>query len=274
MPKLGPVDAYKGAYFSLDVSEHHRVKSSCEILMFVTSAKAITTNLQQSSLTLPRGHKLPVGNILRNKLGQRIDCPLDVDPYEVAQLKPRKLCNTYHLKGGCPYIHCKYEHGQHLASPQLQALKHIARQTLCVRGSKCDEPDCAMGHVCRGNCTQQLCHLTDPDHDVEMNAVNASSGFDHNVNMNAANMNSDERHHIGMNAVNMKLNEGCHLDMNVVNLDSDERHQVGLNVHMPLTTQHMIQSNLSDPKAQQTGSIAGGRYATLARMFGLPGTSG
>ena len=86
--------------------------------------------------------------VLRNTHGQRIDPPLKYSSTLVSELKPRKLCNRFHILGECPYEPCNHKHGAKLGGDQLNALRRIARQTPCTQGSECDDEKCLLGHSC------------------------------------------------------------------------------------------------------------------------------
>lgn len=92
--------------------------------------------------------------VLRNINGQRIDSSLKYSQTLVSDLKPRKLCNRFHLLGDCPYNPCQHKHGAKLNAEQLNALRYIARLTVCGWGSECDDGSCISGHSCPMNpCT-------------------------------------------------------------------------------------------------------------------------
>jgi len=91
---------------------------------------------------------LPMNGVLRNTHGQRIDPPLKYSTTLVSELKPRKFCNRFHLLGECPYEPCSHKHGPKLGCEQLNALRHVARQTPCALGLECDDGKCLSGHSC------------------------------------------------------------------------------------------------------------------------------
>ena len=95
---------------------------------------------------------IPLNNaVLRNANGQRIDSPLRYSPTLVSDLKPRKLCNRFYLLGDCSYDPCQHTHSAKLKPEQLNALRHIARLTLCSWGSECEDESCLSGHSCPWN---------------------------------------------------------------------------------------------------------------------------
>ena len=111
--------------------------------------------------------------ILRNINGQRVDSTLKPSPSLVALLKPRKLCNQYHLLGPCPYHYCTHEHGDRLKEKELEALRYISRLTACSNGLACDDKYCIAGHKCPQNpCFRQDCRFREM-HGVDTKIVNA-----------------------------------------------------------------------------------------------------
>lgn len=86
--------------------------------------------------------------VLRNANGQRIDSPLKYSVTLVSELKPRKLCNRFHLLGDCSYDPCQHTHGAKLKPEQLNALRYIARLTFCSWGSECEDESCLSSHSC------------------------------------------------------------------------------------------------------------------------------
>lgn len=98
------------------------------------------SNLVDRSATQP---------VRRNKKGERIDPtlpPFDKDVVE--RLKKLRPCNLHYLRGYCTKPKCQHKHDVHLGKAEMQSLKLIARQSLCLQGSACDEPECIYGHCC------------------------------------------------------------------------------------------------------------------------------
>ncbi|KAI9774907.1 MAG: hypothetical protein M1840_000123 [Geoglossum simile] len=107
--------------------------------------------------------------ILLNSKGQRIDPPLKVDQREVQFLKPKKLCNNFHLLGDCSNYMCSYNHDMKLSEKQFLALRYIARLAPCSAGLNCDDFDCISGHRCLNSpCTFQQCRFSNDMHHVDM----------------------------------------------------------------------------------------------------------
>ncbi|KAK1531790.1 CCCH zinc finger DNA binding protein [Colletotrichum paranaense] len=109
----------------------------------------------------------PLGQVLRNKAGQRIDPPLDFTHQEFILMKNRKLCNSLHLLGRCPYREaygkCSHEHKGRLSPKELQVLWAVARQSHCHTGLSCTDPNCVFGHQCpRESCNGASCRLRFP----------------------------------------------------------------------------------------------------------------
>lgn len=110
--------------------------------------------------------------ILRNSRGQRVDSPLQCSPNDVNDLKARKLCNSYHLLGQCPYRNCIHPHGSKLSGKQLEALRYIARLTPCTNGLGCNDASCIVGHQCpRKPCTLPSCRFPPEMHTVDTKVV-------------------------------------------------------------------------------------------------------
>lgn len=128
--------------------------------------------------TAPKGSTTTKGPviILRNKLGHRVDPPLNCTMGEFMELKARKLCNSFHLLDKCrhqeSYGNCQHEHGEKLNPRQLVALRAVARQSPCQNGLACDDPDCIAGHRCtRDNCFQATCRFPAQMHGVDTKVV-------------------------------------------------------------------------------------------------------
>ncbi|KAK1624355.1 hypothetical protein BDP81DRAFT_437487 [Colletotrichum phormii] len=109
-----------------------------------------------------------LGQVLRNKAGQRVDSPLaSITHQEFILMKSRKLCNSFHLLGRCPYQDlygkCSHEHRGKLSPRELQVLWAVARQSHCHAGLSCTEPTCVFGHQCpRESCNGASCRLRFP----------------------------------------------------------------------------------------------------------------
>ena len=128
----------------------------------------------QRGSTAPR---MPVPfDVFRNRLGQRVDAPLEYSQVEFLILKNRKLCNSFHLLGKCPYKDatgkCQHDHKEKLSPRQMVALRAVARQSPCPSGLSCSDPDCYHGHRCtRDNCAVSACRFSSAMHGVDTNIV-------------------------------------------------------------------------------------------------------
>jgi hypothetical protein len=107
--------------------------------------------------------------VLQNKAGQRVDSVLDYSQQDVASLKQRKLCNSFHILGKCRYNeHCTHDHDGNLSNKELVALCALARQSPCQTGLFCEKPECLSGHRCtRSNCLREGCWFSSEMHDVD-----------------------------------------------------------------------------------------------------------
>ena len=128
----------------------------------------------------PTGAGVPItptkNTILRNIQGQRIDPPLSYSKKELAELECRKLCNSFHLLGTCPYMKnygsCQHDHEAKLTQNQLLILRAVARRSPCRWRLNCSDPDCISGHRCtRGNCVRSICSFPKEMHDVDTRVV-------------------------------------------------------------------------------------------------------
>ncbi|KZL72545.1 ccch zinc finger dna binding protein [Colletotrichum incanum] len=104
----------------------------------------------------------PLREVYRNKAGQRVDPPLSYAQQDFIMMKSRKMCNSFHLTGRCPYREawgkCSHEHGQSPSPKELQALRAVARQSFCHSGLACRDPNCVFGHQCpREDCNGASC---------------------------------------------------------------------------------------------------------------------
>ncbi|KZL77892.1 CCCH zinc finger DNA binding protein, partial [Colletotrichum tofieldiae] len=105
---------------------------------------------------------IPLRDVNRNKAGQRVDPPLSYAQQDFIVMKNRKMCNSFHLTGRCPYREawgkCSHEHGQSPSLKELQALRAVARQSYCHSGLACSDPSCVFGHQCpREDCNGASC---------------------------------------------------------------------------------------------------------------------
>lgn len=111
--------------------------------------------------------------VARNAQGQRVDIPLQYQKQDFFDIRPLKLCNNYHLLGGCYQgKSCSHEHGERLGPRKLMALRAIARTAPCSWGLECDDPECISGHRCtKPNCVRSRCWFGEEMHDVDTKIV-------------------------------------------------------------------------------------------------------
>lgn len=136
-----------------------------------TSAPPPTTQLSPS--------RVPVSTqVLRNRMGQRVDAPLKYSFDDFMSLKARKLCNSFHLLGKCSsrafenYGKCQHDHDGTLNRSEMEALRAVARQSPCQRGLECNDPDCPFGHRCtRINCAMGDCRFSRAMNNVDTKIV-------------------------------------------------------------------------------------------------------
>ncbi len=135
----------------------------------VPAAPAPSSAAQRGS-TAP---SMPVpSEVFRNGLGQRVDPPLQYSNWDFQDLKGRKLCNSFHLLGKCYYKKCQRDHKEKLSPKQMVALRAVARQSHCLSGLSCSDPDCYYGHRCtRDNCDVSTCRFSSAMHGVDKNIV-------------------------------------------------------------------------------------------------------
>jgi hypothetical protein len=119
------------------------------------------------------------GPVLQNKHGQRVDLPLRYSSKEVAELKGRKLCNSFYLLGRCSSEgssgKCQHDHTAELSKQQMTVLRGFARRLPCRLGPKCRELTCIRGHHCaREKCVRERCWYPSEMHDVDTDAVAAT----------------------------------------------------------------------------------------------------
>ena len=115
-------------------------------------------------------------DVLRNSQGQRVDSPLSYSMQEFVNLKNRRLCNSYHILGRCPFLefhgNCQHDHKVKLNDRQKAALRAVARQSPCQAGLYCSDMDCLAGHRCtRINCPRTNCRFPLAMHNVDTKVV-------------------------------------------------------------------------------------------------------
>lgn len=111
--------------------------------------------------------------VQRNKLGQRVDRNIAVDPDFVKRLEHMKLCNRHHLLRDCNRgIGCQLDHRGTLTSLQLKSMQYVSRMSPCRSGLQCNDRLCILGHACpfRG-CTGSGCRFAESLHGVDKTPV-------------------------------------------------------------------------------------------------------
>lgn len=93
---------------------------------------------------------IPKDGIPRNRQGERIDPHVNfclTARNSIAKREPR-VCNVHHLRGNCPFGRaCAYSHDP-LGEKEIKALRRLAREQPCRKGSQCEDPTCFAGHHC------------------------------------------------------------------------------------------------------------------------------
>ena len=119
----------------------------------------------------------PFGFIARNRFGQRVDVPLTQPaPGMITEIKRRKICNDYCLRGKCPNFHCKHEHPKRLSQMELHVLRDVARSFPCPAGLDCLDKNCFHGHRCPvdpcGFVQDRICRYPPELHGTDNSIVN------------------------------------------------------------------------------------------------------
>ncbi|KAK4077221.1 hypothetical protein Purlil1_12435 [Purpureocillium lilacinum] len=154
------------------------INSPVEVMGYASvAAQPAAQHVVLSTSTATNGHTnktvtIPVSTVLRNKLWQRVDAPIEYSRQDYYMLIQRKLCNHFHLLGACEYQakygECQHQHGAKLPPKQLSALRAVARLSPCPSQLNCNDPDCIFGHRCtRDNCVRQTCRFTEEMHHVD-----------------------------------------------------------------------------------------------------------
>ena len=144
------------------------------------------TNTTEESSSLASDSASPAGSavfsepgtdrILHNKQGQRVDTPLVYSSKDFADLKSRKLCNSFHLLGRCTFLgnygNCSHDHEARLNRKQVVVLRAISRQSPCRLGLECKDPNCIRGHRCTQRyCVRANCWFPPEMHNVDTSVV-------------------------------------------------------------------------------------------------------
>lgn len=91
----------------------------------------------------------PLEPIARNKLGLRLDRPLEVIEAVVIRLRKADLCHWYFLVGQCRGCSRVHDPVRQLSTMEFEALWYIARQGECYNSRRkrpCDDVKCIYGH--------------------------------------------------------------------------------------------------------------------------------
>lgn len=91
--------------------------------------------------------------IRRNKAGQRLDAEMPYNHDRVFELKKQKFCNQHYIGKGCCHWEanngaCPHKHETKLSKDDMKWLKVVARETVCKKGTGCNDFDCIYGHHC------------------------------------------------------------------------------------------------------------------------------
>lgn len=138
-----------------------------------SNTRASKSPAQKESITAqPATSKV----VPQNRRGERVDPPHHYTPQDLAKLKPRKLCNSFHLRGKCQFLdnygRCNHEHGKALTPTQTEMLRAIARQSPCPQRLSCQDSLCILGHRCtRNDCVPSTCRFPSVMHNVDTKIV-------------------------------------------------------------------------------------------------------
>ena len=140
-------------------------------------AKEIST-LDTTAMGSNLLHDKPRNTIPRNRIGQRVDPPVDFDKELRAKMQKERWCSNYHLKGSCPINECRFRHGT-LDNAGKNALLSLTRGNYCRNGNGCKEPDCYAGHQCPYEpCNKEKdCHFPPEMHVADKQIVNMELPF-------------------------------------------------------------------------------------------------
>lgn len=113
---------------------------------------------------------LPLGSVLVNAAGQRVDSQLPQSSQKgldgwnrKTKVANTKYCRKYHIQGSCPG-HCGYSHGLLSADEHLVYRNNLRREA-CHIGMQCRDPACFYGHSCA--CKKNHCIFSAAMHSVD-----------------------------------------------------------------------------------------------------------
>ncbi|KAM0351822.1 hypothetical protein ACHAPU_002335 [Fusarium lateritium] len=140
---------------------------------YANAARTTRSPSTQSAVpTAPRSSQgsSPV-RVVQNSMGQRLDPPLDYSKSTFNSLKRVGLCNSFAILGKCRFQskpkRCTHIHNPNLGEREKDALRAVARLSICPARSACRDAECLLGHHCSvSNCPRQNCRFPEKLHDV------------------------------------------------------------------------------------------------------------
>lgn len=145
------------------------------------SSAAVTKKkapLQATAAVPPSGDSsaAPRGAVRKNRNGQRVDMPVKCSAKDLAKVKSRHFCHSFHLLGECPWLdkfgNCNNKHGEPIYGSWRCALQAVARLSPCDRGLSCADPKCLSGHNCtKPGCSGTGCRFSPEMHNVDVTPV-------------------------------------------------------------------------------------------------------
>ena len=145
---------------TIDVYKQNRRVNSSNLRMGQAMSPDLMTESQIHSSPAYQAHggASPLSAIVpRDTEGRRLDLPLNFLDSLVDEMDKIHYCNSFHLKGHCPYPKCKHLHMVRDEATQLlrrlnpgetETLRFIARRSPCRHGTACNVVDCWAGHRC------------------------------------------------------------------------------------------------------------------------------
>lgn len=126
-----------------------------------------------------KARDLPVGAILLNAAGQRVDAELSSQPHwawQMWSLKTKKgnkrFCRAFHLNSDSCSKSCSYTH-EPLSEEEKTVFRHELRRERCYDGLKCRNPNCFYGHNCSCslNRSSGRCNFFPEMHNVDTTSI-------------------------------------------------------------------------------------------------------